>query len=144
LWRSADAARRRNRRLEALASVVMTSMEDEIQLWGASSVEQTFERLANFPHEVVIRAGKNGCYVGPADGWKHVAAEPAAGASSVGAGDSHAAAYITARMRGFSVHDSAVYGNRVAAVIVQQFGAVAGREIALPKLPRLQPLTQGL
>lgn len=136
LWPSSDEARRRNGRLEGLASVVMTSMEDEVQLWGASTVAHAFERLANFPHEVVIRAGKDGCYVGPAAGWKHIPAETAAGVSTVGAGDSHAAAYIAGRLCGLSANDSAAYGNRVAAVIVRQFGAVPARGVRLPKLVR--------
>jgi 2-dehydro-3-deoxygluconokinase len=136
LWPSPDEARLRNGRLEGLASVVMTSMEDETQLWGASTVNHAFERLANFPHEVVIRAGKDGCYVGPAEGWKHISAETTTGVSTVGAGDSHAAAYIAGRLSGLSAVDSAAYGNSVAAVIVQQFGAVAGRGVRLPKLVR--------
>jgi 2-dehydro-3-deoxygluconokinase len=144
LWPSPDEARLRNGRLEGLASVVMTSMEDETQLWGASTVKHAFERLANFPQEVVIRAGKDGCYVGPAEDWKHIPAETTTGVSTVGAGDSHAAAYIAGRLSGLSAVDSAAYGNRVAAVIVQQFGAVAGRSVRLPKLVRPTTIPQGL
>jgi 2-dehydro-3-deoxygluconokinase len=134
LWRHPDEARRRVLEMERLASVVATSVEDERVLWNAANIADILERNRSSGREVIVRAGKDGCWIGGDDNWQHVPAQSAPTVNAVGAGDSHLAGYIAARLSGRSGVDSAQYANRVASVIIRQPGSAPDSHAAIPRL----------
>jgi 2-dehydro-3-deoxygluconokinase len=134
MWPQADEARRRSRRMELLASVVATSAEDEKLLWNAQDIASALERSRCSGREVVLRAGRDGCWIGGSDNWEHIPACPSPTVSAVGAGDGHLAGYIAARLSGRSRLSAARYANRVASVIICQPGSAPDPRTVMPEL----------
>ncbi len=134
LWAGADEARRRMLRMELLASVVATSAEDERFLWNAEDTVRVLERTRRSGREVIVRAGKEGCWIGGYDDWQHIPAHPGPAVNTVGAGDGHLAGYIAGRLSGFSRLRAAQYANRVASVIIRQPGSAPDSRTVMPEL----------
>jgi 2-dehydro-3-deoxygluconokinase len=134
LWRKADDARRRMVKMESLASVLATSAEDEKLLWNATDTTEALERSRCSGREVIVRAGKDGCWIGGCDNWQHIPAQSGPAVNTVGAGDSHLAGYIAARVAGRSRLQAAEYANRVASVIIRQSGSAPDSRTVMPRL----------
>jgi 2-dehydro-3-deoxygluconokinase len=134
LWTSLEQARQRMRRMEALAGTVVTSLEDEQLLWQNENIATVMERFRSGGQEVVMRAGKEGCWIGQAGNWDHVPAQSVTVVDTVGAGDSHQAAYVAARLCERSRFDAAVFANRVAGALVGQRGSVLSADTVIPSL----------
>ncbi len=134
MWPQTDEARRRSRRMELLASVVATSAEDERLLWNAQDITSALERSRCSGREVILRAGKDGCWIGGSDNWEHIPVWASPTVSAVGAGDGHLAGYIAARLSGRSRLSAAQYANRVASVIIRQPGSAPDPRTAMPEL----------
>ncbi|HEY1891225.1 MAG TPA: PfkB family carbohydrate kinase [Steroidobacteraceae bacterium] len=140
LWVSKAQARERIGRFEQLASVIATGGEDEKTLWGAADTAQIIGRVSGMAAEYLIRGGSEGCWVGSARQWQHVPAEPVKIiGDTAGAGDSHLAGYIAARISGYGRVEAAAYANRAAAVIVTQRGSVPGEGAKFPSLSLRSP-----
>jgi 2-dehydro-3-deoxygluconokinase len=135
LWKSEAAAQERIGQFEAVASVIATGLDDERMLWGANSAREIAERIAPLGAEYVIRGGKEGCWIGNNRHAEHVAALPVDVISTAGAGDSHLAGYVAARVSGRTPAEAAHYANRVAAVIVGQLGSMPTEGAVFPVLP---------
>jgi 2-dehydro-3-deoxygluconokinase len=134
MWPEADEARRRSRRMELLASVIATSAEDERLLWNAQDLASALDRSRCGGREVILRAGRDGCWIGGSDNWEHIPARPSPAVSAVGAGDGHLAGYIAARLSGRSRLSAAQYANRVAGVIIRQPGSAPDSRTSMPEL----------
>jgi 2-dehydro-3-deoxygluconokinase len=134
LWNSLEQAQLRIRRMEALAGTVVTSLEDEQLLWHNANIAMVMERFRSSGQEVVIRAGKEGCWIGQAGNWDHVPALSVTVADTIGAGDSHQAAYVAARLCERSRFDAAVFANRIASALVGQPGSVLSANTVIPSL----------
>lgn len=134
LWRHADEARRRMAKMEVLASVVATSTDDEKLLWNAKDTAEALERSRCCGREVIVRAGKDGCWIGGYDNWQHIPAQPGPAVNTVGAGDSHLAGYTAARVTGRSRLQAAQYANRVASAIIRQPGSAPDSRTVMPRL----------
>jgi len=134
LWGQANEARRRVVKMELLASVVATSSEDERLLWNAKDTAEALERSRCSGREVIVRAGKDGCWTGGCDNWQHIPAQSGPAVNTVGAGDSHLAGYIAARLAGRSCFQAAQYANRVASVIIRQPGSAPDSRTVMPRL----------
>jgi 2-dehydro-3-deoxygluconokinase len=134
MWRHIPEARRRVLQMERLASVLATSAEDEKLLWNAASTVDTLDRNRYSGREVIIRAGKDGCWIGGHDTWQHIPAQSGTTVNAVGAGDSHLAGYIAARLSGRSRLHAAQYANRVAGVIIRQPGSAPDSRTVMPGL----------
>lgn len=140
LWDSEAEARERIGTLERLASVIATGAEDEKTLWGAEGTAQIIERVSRLSAEYLIRGGPEGCWVGSGQECQHVATEPVrVVGDTAGAGDSHLAGYIAARISGSDRVEAAAYANRAAAVIVSQRGSVPREGAKFPPLPARGP-----
>ncbi|HEY6515254.1 MAG TPA: PfkB family carbohydrate kinase [Steroidobacteraceae bacterium] len=140
LWVSETQARERIGRFEQLASLIATGAEDEKTLWGATDTAQIIERVSGMAAEYLIRGGSEGCWVGSAREWQHVPTEPAKIiGDSAGAGDSHLAGYMAARIAGYGRVEAAAYANRAAAVIVTQRGSVPREGAKFPSLSLRSP-----
>lgn len=140
LWESEGQARERIGTFERLSAVIATGGEDEKTLWGAATTEQIVERVSRLSAEYLIRGGAEGCWVGSGRECRHVPTEPAKViGDTAGAGDSHLAGYMAARVSGCARAESAAYANKVAAVIVGQRGSVPRESARFPALPICSP-----
>lgn len=136
LWESEAQARERIGAFERLAAVIATGGEDERTLWGASDTAQIVERLSALPAEYLIRGGAEGCWVGCGRECQHIPTEPVQViGDTAGAGDSHLAGYMAARLSGLGRAAAAAYANKAAAVIVGQRGSVPREGARFPPLP---------
>jgi 2-dehydro-3-deoxygluconokinase len=136
LWDSETQARERIGTFERLASVIATGGEDEKTLWGATDTAQIIERVSRMSAECLIRSGPEGCWVGSGREYQHVPTEPVAVVGdTAGAGDSHLAGYLGARISGYDRADAVAYANKAAAVIVGQSGSVPKEGARFPPLP---------
>lgn len=140
LWDSEAEARERIGAFERLSSVIATGAEDEKSLWGAASREQIIERVSHLSAEYLIRGGPEGCWVGSGREYQHVPTEPVKViGDTAGAGDSHLAGYMAARVCGYGRAEAAAYANKAAAVIVSQRGSVPKDGVRFPALPARAP-----
>jgi 2-dehydro-3-deoxygluconokinase len=136
LWNGEAEARRRIGTFEQLASVIATGAEDEKTLWGAEGTAQIIDRVSRLSAEYLIRGGPEGCWVGSGRECEHVPTEPVRViGDTAGAGDSHLAGYMAARISGCDRAEAAAYANRAAAVIVSQCGSVPKKDARFPPLP---------
>ncbi|HEX4267474.1 MAG TPA: PfkB family carbohydrate kinase [Steroidobacteraceae bacterium] len=135
LWDSEAQARERIGIFERLASVLATGGEDEKTLWGATDTAQIIHRVSRMSAEYLIRGGSEGCWIGSGRECQHVPTEPVAVVGdTAGAGDSHLAGYMAARISGYGRADAAAYANKAAAVIVSQRGSVPREGVRFPSL----------
>ena len=140
LWDSESEARERIGTFERLASVIATGGEDEKTLWGAADTAQIIDRVSRLPVEYLIRGGAEGCWVGSGRECRHVATEPVKIiGDTAGAGDSHLAGYMAARVSGYDRAEAAAYANTAAAVIVSQRGSVPKASARFPPLATHAP-----
>ena len=136
LWDSEAEARERIGRFERLASVIATGAEDEKTLWGTEGTAQIIDRVSRLSAEYLIRGGPEGCWVGAGRECQHVPTEPVKViGDAAGAGDSHLAGYMAARVSGYDRAEAAAYANKAAAVIVSQRGSVPKDGARFPPLP---------
>jgi 2-dehydro-3-deoxygluconokinase len=115
----------------ALADIVLASVEDLAPLFGTIDAEQLLGRIP--AGEVVLKLPTPACVVRHDGAARTVNAEPVARAiDTTAAGDSFAAAYLAARLRGAAPEDAARAGHRLAGAVVGHRGAIIPRE-AMPK-----------
>ena len=132
-WTSAHEAAAAMAQICAIADMVLASREDEEQLHGSRSPQESIHGLETLGvREAVLRDGAHGAYVGGGDSVEHV---PATRVDRVldttAAGDAFAGGYLAARLAQASAASAAALGNAVAAVVIQQPGAIAPPEIRL-------------
>jgi 2-dehydro-3-deoxygluconokinase len=136
LWDSESQARERIGTFEPLVSVIATGLEDENNLWGVAEPRKIIERLNRMSAEYLIRGGPEGCWVGKPQECQHIPTKPVTvTGDTAGAGDSHLAGYIAARISGYSGPDAAAYANKAATVILSQRGSVPKEDARFPALP---------
>jgi 2-dehydro-3-deoxygluconokinase len=133
LWRDVETARRRLDRFKRTAALLVTSLEDENLLWPRCALSEVFDRLGHVSAEVILRAGSAGCWVCVDGQWMEARTTPREVVDTTGAGDSHLAGYIAARIHGHSPLEAAHFANAVAGVIISQRGSIP-RDL-LPALP---------
>ncbi len=135
LWATDAEARTRIGMFERLASIIITGTEDEKSLWGSENPTNTIERLSTLPAEYVIRAGREGCWVGFGESVSHVPAGSLRVVGTAGAGDAHLAGYLAARVAGYPRTDAAEYANAVAGIILSERGSAPAPGARFPALP---------
>ena len=135
-WSSVEVARREIRDQLALTDVVLSSLEDETGLHGASTAEQACDRIHGFgPATVVIKQGGEGCVVS-IKGRKTVV--PAVKVDKIvdatAAGDSFNAGFLAATLKGEEPMQAARLGHRCAAIVIGHHGAIVPRAAFLAAL----------
>lgn len=126
-WRSADSARAAFALAMQRARMIFASVEDLEPLFGADP-QRALEGFAAAGADVVLKLREPGCRLISAGGVVDVLAAPVAGVvDTTAAGDSFAAAYLAARLRGLSAEAAARAGHRLAGVVVQYRGAIIPR-----------------
>ena len=130
-WPDLTVARSAFRAAMAGADVVLASTEDLSLLFGEDG-------LAELPtkdprKEVVLKLAEPAVRVHHGNAEWAIAAEPVAGVvDTTAAGDSFAAAYLAARLRGVAPTEAARAGHRLAGAVVRHRGAIIPRS-AMPQ-----------
>ncbi len=125
-WAGAADARAAMESLAPQVDIVLTTSDDESQLFGHRNPEDAFWHWRNAGvGEVVVKLGAQGAAVQSDTQPVHVPVEaPVQVADSTAAGDSFNAAYLVTRLRGESTREAARAGNQLAGAVVQMSGAI--------------------
>ncbi|MBD2810607.1 sugar kinase [Xenorhabdus sp. Vera] len=129
LWESETQTRECYQQIYAITDIALVTDDDEVRLWGDTSIDESFNRLQRMGvKQVIIKAGAQGCFYRDlcrqAD-IQHIAAAPVAPViDTTAAGDAFNAGFIAGLLNGFSIHDSALMGNQLAGVVIQHKGAI--------------------
>ena len=138
LWPDATQARDAYTRAFALASIALVTADDHQALMGLATPDEAVAaaQALSVP-ELVIKRGAEPTRVRSDGGaWQEAATEAVAlVVDTTAAGDSFAAGYLSRRLRGSTALESAHFGNRVAARVIQHYGALIARELMADLMP---------
>jgi 2-dehydro-3-deoxygluconokinase len=138
LWPTIEATRDAYSAAFAHADVVFTSLEDETPIFGGDMAALVERHKNAGVRESVIKTSPPGCRVviHGSDAPVTTEAPPVAHVvDTTAAGDSFAAAYIAARLKGYDARDAAMAGHRLAGAVVGVRGATLPRD----RMPDLHP-----
>jgi 2-dehydro-3-deoxygluconokinase len=132
-WSSPQEAAAAMEKICGVATVVLTSRDDEVMLHGATSVESTLAAITGLgASEVILRDGAAGAYVGAGGDVRHVPAQQVEHViDTTAAGDAVAGGYLAGRLAGQPPVVAAALGNAVAGVVIQHPGAITQPGIRL-------------
>ena len=124
-----------------LVDIMLPSIDDAVLLYGRKTASELTRRLlSKGPKVVAMKMGMNGCIVGAASGKNYrIRGHPVHAVDTTGAGDAFDAGFLASYLDGDDVVNSAAIGNFVAALKVQQLGAING----LPTLPEVKAFSEG-
>ena len=110
----------------SLCDIVLPTHTDEAPLFGDTSIEDTADRYLELGvEEVVVKDGAGEALIATAHERVKVAPQPnATVVDATGAGDSFNGGYLSARLAGQSLQQSAEAGHRIAGVVIGQKGAL--------------------
>lgn len=135
-WPDMSIARAAFSELADVVDVVLAGDEDLGLLFGAGDSETILRDWLDFDRtEVVLKCGKGDCRIW-VDGrhWRVAAEKVDDVVDTTAAGDSFAAAYLAARLRGVPPDDAARDGHRLAAAVIRHPGAIIPKS-AMPEFP---------
>jgi 2-dehydro-3-deoxygluconokinase len=138
LWSSVIAARSTLRALLPATYLVLTTFNDEQQIWGDDTVDAARDRLNRAgAHALVIKRGAEGCLYSDPTTTLNVAAAPVQGVvDTTAAGDAFNAGFLAGWLTGLDAQDSCRLGNTFAGIVIQHHGAIIPAA-ATPALPQL-------
>lgn len=130
LWDSVADARYWYQRAFAAASLALITADDHQALHGLADLDTAVASAQALPvAEIAIKRGALSTRVGLNHVWQDVATETVPRVvDTTAAGDSFAAGYLGQRLRGAAPAESAAFGNRLAARVIQHPGALIPRE----------------
>ncbi|GEO35903.1 2-dehydro-3-deoxygluconokinase [Skermanella aerolata] len=129
-WPERDVARQAYRDILSRSDIALASTEDLDLLFGEGGTETFLE--GQRPAEVVLKLAEPACRVMVDGSDDLVEAKPVERVvDTTAAGDSFAAAYLTARLSGANPVDAARAGHRLAGAVVGYRGAIIPRS-AMP------------
>ena len=110
----------------SLCDIVLPTHTDEAPLFGDTSIDDTADRYLELGvEEVVVKDGAGEALIATAHERVKVAPQPnATVVDATGAGDSFNGGYLSARLAGQSLQQSAEAGHRIAGVVIGQKGAL--------------------
>lgn len=127
LWPDNAIARACFNQAFAVADTVLITADDHQALFGMDCVEAAVQAVQTLAiPEVVIKRGVSPTLVRSGAGpWASVPVQAVAHVvDTTAAGDSFAAGYLSRRLRGASPEEAALFGNRLAARVIQHRGAI--------------------
>jgi 2-dehydro-3-deoxygluconokinase len=123
-WPDLEIARRAYQDAFDVADIVLASTEDMSALYAGETGDQLLARIPS--SEAVMKLAEPACLVRSAGVFQLVKAGPVPGTvvDTTAAGDSFAAAYLAARLRGADPVVAAHAGHRLAGTVVCHHGAI--------------------
>lgn len=137
LWASEADARHWYDRAFANATLALITADDHQALHGLPTLDAAVGSAQALPvQEIAIKRGALPTRVGRDGQWQDVATEAVQRVvDTTAAGDSFAAGYLVQRLRGATAAESAAFGNRLAARVIQHPGALIPREAMRELMP---------
>jgi len=131
LWSSDDVMRSVITSAATISDIVLPTHSDEAPVFGDTDVEGTAKRyLALGVREVAVKDGGNPALIATADETVLVAPRPDARIiDPTGAGDSFNGSYLSSRMKGLGLGESATAAHATAAAVVGHKGALVDRNL---------------
>ncbi|ABD82535.1 sugar kinase [Saccharophagus degradans] len=134
LWESKEQTRQAYQTVTAFADIILPTIDDEFQLYGEEPKDEVIDRLLSYgAKEIVLKMGGEGCYTVADNERTLVPGRKVVVVDTNSAGDSFNAGYLTGRMQGMSVEESALRGHLLASTVVQYRGAIIPKT-AMPKM----------
>jgi 2-dehydro-3-deoxygluconokinase len=142
LWSSVEAARSSTASLLPSIRLLLTTFEDEQQLWGDDTPDAARSRLhAVGVRTAVIKLGAAGClYSSGTDALKFPVPLVARIVDTTAAGDAFNAAFLAGWLTGRDPQECCHLGNALAGVVIQHCGAI----IPADMMPTLSEFLQRL
>lgn len=139
-WPDLQAARDAFERAFRASDVVLAGVEDHAPVFGSADPAAVMARLSDAGvAEAVVKHALPACQVRCGDTDALVPAAPVAGVvDTTAAGDSFAAAYLSARLAGRGPVAAALAGHRLAGIVVRHRGAIIPRN-AMPAMVQDTP-----
>lgn len=134
LWQDAGQARAWYARMLPYVDVALVTHDDEAALWGDANPDATLQRLTDSAARVVVvKLGAAGC-VACRDGVIHPVAAGLVETvvDTTAAGDAFNGGFLAASLRGLDIVTCCEIGNRAAAIVIGQHGAIAERVLTEP------------
>ncbi len=133
LWSDPCEARANFDRAFSLASTALITADDHQALYGAATLEDAVRGVKRMNiDEAVIKRGAASTLIREhaSHCWIEIPTEKVERVvDTTAAGDSFAAGYLSRRLLGASATDSAAFGSRLAARVIQHQGALIPREV---------------
>jgi 2-dehydro-3-deoxygluconokinase len=109
-----------------ISDIVLPTHSDEVPIFGDADPEATAQRYLSLGvEEVVVKNGAEPALIATKDTRETVAAiKGAKVVDATGAGDSFNGAYISARLAGLSLRESAEAAHRTASIVIGHKGAL--------------------
>jgi 2-dehydro-3-deoxygluconokinase len=130
-WKQ-DAARARAtfERFLPLVDIALPTFDDEQALFGDSEPAATLARIKAFgPSQIIVKSGAAGALLAVGDEVTQVPVpEVVTPVDTTAAGDSFNAGYLSAVLRGKTPTEAALWGHRLAAIVIRHRGAIVPRE----------------
>jgi 2-dehydro-3-deoxygluconokinase len=135
LWPSIEMAKQRSQEVLGLVDIALVTFDDEKKLFNDALPEHCVARLQRFGvNEIVVKCGAEPCVVASDNQQYLVDAHPVKKViDTTSAGDAFNAGYLAARWQNYSPKDAAVFGHRLASVVIQYPGAIIPQS-AMPTL----------
>lgn len=126
LWAHPDMARGAHLAMLKLTDLAIVTWDDDVQLFGYTAPEALFAAYADIGvREVVIKRGAQACLIQCAAGRLEVPAQRVETViDTTAAGDAFSAGYLACRLQGGAPDESAAWGHRLAATVIQHPGAL--------------------
>ncbi|MDV7106092.1 sugar kinase [Vibrio sp. TH_r3] len=130
LWEKIDTAQAAYRQVLALTTIAFLTFDDEKELWGDVTEQQSIERTLNLGvSEIVIKRGEEACIIVSDNEMFEVPANHIENViDTTAAGDSFSAGYLAKKLLGGNIVESAKAGHLVAGTVIQHSGAVINKE----------------
>ena len=134
-----ERARATFSRFIAHCDIALPTFDDEQQLWGDATPDETFARYAALGvAEVGVKMGAGGVLLSEAGERSHVAIPKIiVPVDTTAAGDSFNGGYLAARLAGASVERAALTGHALAGAVIQHKGAIVPKSTTRAALKAL-------
>lgn len=134
LWSSKEEARAAMQTLLPVARMVFATFDDEQQLWGDNTPQDTVTRLLHAQTRlVVLKVGAEGCLLATDKIVTKIPTPPVHNVvDTTAAGDAFNAAFLAGWLNEYSLEECCRAGNALAGAVIQHRGAIIPAAVTPP------------